>query len=177
MHRHADVAAVLELWRTATEDCRRRLLLDAGNELARLLREALADVERLKEERDSAIQNCRQANQIARKHYHEVHEARAALVAAGVHPRSQEVAAPKVPGMWTATKDAMPEKSRGLLAFCQGFEAHSGVTWLRTGFAFMVWHGTGWSEQHMKDARKLLAADSLEVTHWMYLVVPKEEAK
>ena len=82
--------------------------------------------------------------------------------------------APEVPDMWTATKDAMPEKSRGLLAFCQGFEEHSGATWRRTGFAFMAWHRTGWSEQHMRDARERLAADSLEVTHWMYLTEPKE---
>ena len=88
--------------------------------------------------------------------------------------RALPLPAPEVPDHWTATKDAMPEKSRGFLAFCQGFKEHSGVTWRRTGFAFMAWHPPGWSEQHMKDARKQLDADSLEVTHWMYLTEPKE---
>lgn len=88
--------------------------------------------------------------------------------------RALPLPAPEVPDHWTATKDAMPEKSRGFLAFCQGFKEHSGVTWRRTGFAFMAWHPPGWSEQHMRDARKRLDADSLEVTHWMYLTEPKE---
>ena len=82
---------------------------------------------------------------------------------------------------WIKSEDGLPDFNRLVLAFCEGFKEHSGVTWGRKGFAFMVRHNEekftmkdNWAMCYYNDALKILGADVLEVTHWIYLENPKE---
>lgn len=73
---------------------------------------------------------------------------------------------------WERDMRKVPPLNQLVVAFMDGHKAHSDETWRRDGFALMVRHMEGWSEQHMQEACKRLDADELRVTAWLLLEDP-----
>jgi hypothetical protein len=81
---------------------------------------------------------------------------------------------------WINCNDRLPEWNRLVVAYCVGFQHHTGIDWKREGYAFMVRHnarefvvGTDqWAQAHYQKALERIDADQLTVTHWMPLEPP-----
>ena len=84
---------------------------------------------------------------------------------------------------WVACSEKLPPFNRRVVAWLEGEQFHSGVNWVREGFAFMVRHeGTdrvvkdGWASAFYDMALKSIGADCARVTHWCALYPPAKEA-
>lgn len=80
---------------------------------------------------------------------------------------------------WIDSADSLPQRNQRVLAWLEGFRAHSDATWERNGYAFMIRHPDdpasvkdGWERSFYERALKDLDADGLEVTHWLLLTSP-----
>lgn len=81
-------------------------------------------------------------------------------------------------------KDGLPEPRRMVLAYLSGTQYHSDAGWTREGYHFMVRlpEGAlpseivenGWGVVLYDKALKWIGADTLEVTHWVYLEKPDD---
>jgi hypothetical protein len=83
---------------------------------------------------------------------------------------------------WINCNDELPPFNRRVLAWMEGRQCHSGVDWVREGYAFMVRHdgtehvvGDGWASGFYDAALTTLSADNARVTHWAYLTAPAKE--
>jgi len=79
---------------------------------------------------------------------------------------------------WRNTVNGMPPRNQRVLAYCEGSLYHSGASWFRNGYAFMVHHdhnavGPGWARSFYDDACRQLGADELIVIAWMPLEKPQ----
>lgn len=77
---------------------------------------------------------------------------------------------------WIKSIDKLPDFNRRVVAFCEGEKYHSGVSWKREGYTFMVRHKNTshvvkdkWACSFYNNACIEIDADNLEVTYWMYL--------
>jgi len=83
-------------------------------------------------------------------------------------------------GMEWRRGDYMPPRNQRVLAYCEGASHHSGVSWFRNGYAFMVrWDapppetvGPGWARPFYDDACRQIGADYLNVIAWMPMEKP-----
>jgi len=85
---------------------------------------------------------------------------------------------------WVNANESLPCSNRIVIAYLEGWQGHSGVTWVRKGYSKMVRWGDdvpkgpnetdaiGWSREAMSNAMKEHGADFLLVTHWAYITVP-----
>jgi hypothetical protein len=80
---------------------------------------------------------------------------------------------------WVSAENELPAFNTVVVAFLVGANEHSGMSWDRRGYAFMVRHNPekteftvadGWATRYYDDALKKLGADWLRVTHWHYLL-------
>lgn len=75
-------------------------------------------------------------------------------------------------------RGGMPPLNQRVLAYCEGAQYHSGASWFRNGYAFMIHHncntvGPGWGRSFYDDACRQLGADELTVIAWMPLEKPE----
>ena len=82
---------------------------------------------------------------------------------------------------WHKVGDSLPDPNKRVVALLEGFCEHSGVSWVRGGYAFMVRHPDaqdsmpdGWARRFYEDAVNALDADVLIVTHWSELNAPEQ---
>lgn len=81
---------------------------------------------------------------------------------------------------WVRASERLPDFNRRVIAWLEGSKDHSGMSWKRVGYAFMVRHDdpqftveNQWATCYYSDACKALGADTLNVTHWFYLGEPR----
>lgn len=74
----------------------------------------------------------------------------------------------------------LPPFNKLVVAWLEGAQEHSGVSWKRTGFAFMVRHNEPshtvadeWSRESYEKALKGMGADYASVVSWLPLEEPK----
>jgi hypothetical protein len=79
---------------------------------------------------------------------------------------------------WISCEKELPPFNQLVIAWIDGRQEHSGLTWGREGYAFMVRHddqhtvANGWSLSHYDEAIKKLGADFAFITHWHPLLPP-----
>jgi len=77
-------------------------------------------------------------------------------------------------------RGTLPPFNRLVVAYLVGFKEHSGMSWKRDGWAFMVRHDDRehtvadmWASDRYNAALKSLDADHLDVLQWMPLERPQ----